>query len=92
MKDRVNHSAASIEEVMKDRGRSKALEMYAGRKFKDIHKVFLGKIDNFSSKKEKNFEIKHLRAYLKGKQYFTFGKDAKKKAIYYQVLYKFIEN
>lgn len=31
---------------------------------------FLGKIDNFQTKEERNFEQKHLKAYLRGDTYF----------------------
>jgi hypothetical protein len=35
--------------------------------------LFGGKITDFISKEEKNFEQKHLKAYLKGKKYFRHG-------------------
>ena len=35
---------------------------------------FLGKLKDFDSEEERKFEQKHLRAYLKGKQYFKYGK------------------
>lgn len=37
---------------------------------------FGGKIDNFESKVERAFEKKHLKAYLKGYETFTFGRNA----------------
>lgn len=36
---------------------------------------FGGKITDFADKKERAFETKHLRAYLKGKKQFQHGKD-----------------
>jgi hypothetical protein len=36
-------------------------------------KSFGGKLSGFESKEERNFESKHLRAYLKGKPTFNYG-------------------
>jgi hypothetical protein len=36
---------------------------------------FLGKLDNFTSKEERNFEKKHLRCYLRGDKFFEYGHD-----------------
>lgn len=37
---------------------------------------FTGKLDNFESGRERNFQKKALKAYIKGKEYFIFGKDS----------------
>ena len=42
---------------------------------KTLLRQFKGKIDNFSSKEERNFEKKHLKAYLRGDKYFFYGID-----------------
>lgn len=52
---------------------------------------FLGKINNFISKEEANFEDKHLRSYLKGKKYFSYGKDEKGDPKIYEVKQEFYE-
>ena len=41
-----------------------------------LRRSFGGKIDNFTNKLERAFEQRHLKAYLKGKQYFRFGFNA----------------
>lgn len=40
---------------------------------KNLTRKFLGKIDGFRDKRERNFEKKHLRAYLKGHAIFRDG-------------------
>ena len=52
---------------------------------------FKGKIDNFDSKEERNFEKKHLKAYLRGDKYFFYGTDALGKPIQYEVQQEWIE-
>lgn len=37
---------------------------------------FLGKLDNFEDKVERNFQKKALKAYLRGWTHFTFGRDS----------------
>lgn len=39
-----------------------------------LSRRFLGKTDNFKDKQERNFELKHLRAYLKGQTHFINGR------------------
>lgn len=34
---------------------------------------FLGKLTDFSSSEEKNFQQRHLKAYIKGQQFFNYG-------------------
>ena len=41
-------------------------------KFFTLRKKFLGKIMDFETKAEQKFEKRHLRAYLKSHDYFTF--------------------
>jgi hypothetical protein len=36
---------------------------------------FLGKTEGFESKEEQRFEQKHLKAYIKGREFFFFGKE-----------------
>ena len=38
-------------------------------------RFFTGKLSNFISKTERNFEKKNLRAYLKGHERFKFGRN-----------------
>ena len=38
-----------------------------------ISRRFLGKIEGFENKEERDFETKHLRAYLKGNDNFRHG-------------------
>lgn len=40
---------------------------------KKYTRKFLGKIDGFENKQERDFENKHLRAYLKGNDRFIVG-------------------
>lgn len=54
-------------------------------------RIFKGKLDNFTSKEERNFEKKHLKAYLRGDKYFFFGVDAKGEPIRYKVLQELTE-
>ena len=51
-----------------------------------MSRKFLGKLNNFSSKEERAFENKHLKAYLKGIKQFTFGKDETGKPKVFDVL------
>ena len=45
--------------------------MSKGKTYKaEPKRRFKGKIDNFESKEERNFEKKHLKAYLRGDKYF----------------------
>lgn len=46
------------------------------KKENEKRRSFGGKIDNFENDVERNFEKKHLRAYLKGFQLFKFGLNA----------------
>lgn len=39
-------------------------------------RTFLGKLKDFANKQERNFEKAHLKAYLKGHQFFSFGKNS----------------
>lgn len=65
-------------------------------------KQFLGKLGNtinnsktgflgdFIDKIERNFQKKHLKAYLRGDEYFSFGKNQKTgEPEWYKVLYTF---
>lgn len=52
---------------------------------------FKGKIDNFTNKAERNFEKKHLKAYLKGDMYFFYGKDEFGNAVRYEVQQELVE-
>ena len=54
-------------------------------------RIFKGKLDSFTSKEERNFEKKHLKAYLRGDKYFFFGVDAKGEPIRYEVLQEIAE-
>lgn len=47
---------------------------------------FGGKIENFESREESNFEKKHLKAYLKGDMLFSFGKDNRNQPKMFKVL------
>ncbi len=47
---------------------------------------FGGKIDNFETKEERNFQKKHLRAYLKGNSHFRHGFDLKGKPIFFKTI------
>lgn len=52
------------------------------------NRQFLGKLTDFSSAEEKNFEQRHLKAYLRGYQWFNFGFEGigrLRKPKYYQV-------
>jgi hypothetical protein len=58
---------------------------------------FLGKLDGFTNpdgtinKIERNFQNKHLKAYLRGDEYFTFGKDQKtREPQYFKTLYTWV--
>lgn len=58
---------------------------------KDKKRTFGGKIENFINKEERNFENKHLKAYLKGHEKFRFGFDLKsKEPLWYRVKEIFI--
>ena len=35
-----------------------------------------GKVGDFMDKVERNFQNKHLKAYLRGDEYFTFGRNS----------------
>lgn len=62
------------------------------KKDKNLRKEFLGKLDGFVDKVEKNFQKKHLKAYLRGDEYFTFGRDSKTgEPSWFKVLYTFTE-
>lgn len=37
------------------------------------NRQFLGKLTGFSSPEEKNYEQRHLKAYIKGQQLFNYG-------------------
>ena len=52
---------------------------------------FKGKLDNFDNKQERNFEKKHLKAYLRGDKYFFYGKDAFGNPIKHEVQQEWIE-
>ncbi len=52
---------------------------------------FLGKIGGFESKQEQRREQKHLKAYLKGYNRFTFGRDKERNPIYHPVLENLIQ-
>jgi len=39
-----------------------------------LTRKFLGKTEGFKDQKERNFETKHLRAYLKGQTHFIHGR------------------
>lgn len=54
-------------------------------------RVFKGKINNFTSKEERNFEKKHLKAYLRGDKFFTYGIDNLGKPITHEVQQEYIE-
>lgn len=41
---------------------------------KILSRSFDGKLDNFENAYERHFEQKHLKAYLKGKPTFTYGR------------------
>lgn len=41
-----------------------------------VSRSFGGKTDGFASKEEQRFEQAHLKAYKKGYETFSFGKDA----------------
>lgn len=43
-----------------------------------LSRKFLGKMENFENKTERNYYTKMLRAYLKGASQFVFGKDSAK--------------
>jgi len=55
-----------------------------------IKRVFLGELNPYTEKNKmkRNFHTKHLRAYLKGQERFTFGRDEETKPQYYDVQYK----
>lgn len=38
-----------------------------------VSRKFLGKLTDFASPQERAFEKKHLKAYIRGHQFFTFG-------------------
>jgi len=40
---------------------------------KVVSRKFLGKLTDFTSPQERAFEKKHLKAYIRGHQFFTFG-------------------
>lgn len=66
--------------------------MSEGRTYKaEPKRRFKGKIDNFESKEERNFEKKHLKAYLRGDKYFFYGTDALGKPIQYEVQQEWVE-
>lgn len=46
---------------------------------------FKGKLSGFRSNEERNFEKKHLKAYLKGETLFQFGRDHLGKPMYFKV-------
>lgn len=50
-----------------------------------ITRKFLGKTEEFISKEEQRFEQKHLKAYLKGHNTFTFGRDEHRNPIIHTV-------
>lgn len=52
---------------------------------------FGGKTENFESKKERLFEQKHLKEYLKGSIVFTYGKDKAGNKIRHTVKRRIIE-
>lgn len=60
-----------------------------------LKRRFLGNLMgpyNFENKYERNFEKKHLREYLKGSEYFTYGfkeEDGIKKPALFKVLQVF---
>ena len=50
-----------------------------------LKRKFLGfDLENLSHKMS-TFDKKHLKAYLKGHQYFTFGRDIKNEPIWHEV-------
>lgn len=57
-----------------------------------IKRRFLGKLDNFTDKVDRNFNKKMLKAYLRGNTHFSFGVDEQKKMpIMYKVLQEYYE-
>lgn len=57
-------------------------------KKEELRRSFGGKINNFKDKAERAFEDKHLKAYLKGHEKFTFGFKTvgnKREAIWFDV-------
>jgi UDP-2,3-diacylglucosamine pyrophosphatase LpxH len=54
---------------------------------KEKTRHFLGKIENFKDKKEKELEKKHLKAYLKGHKLFVHGRNIEGKPQYYITLF-----
>ncbi len=48
-----------------------------------------GFIGDFMDKMERNFQNKHLKAYLRGDEYFTFGRNSKGEVAWFKVLYTF---
>lgn len=42
-------------------------------KIEEPRRYFLGKLDGFSSKEERDFENKHLKAYKRGDKWFVHG-------------------
>ena len=62
------------------------------KKDQNLRKEFLGKLDGFINKVEKNFQKKHLKAYLRGDEYFTFGRNQKtREPEWFKVLYTFLK-
>lgn len=47
-------------------------------------RTFTGKLEYLESSLERRFEAARLKSYLKGFEYFTFGKDKYKMPIFYR--------
>ncbi len=45
---------------------------------------FGGKLTGFVDRKEANFEKKHLKAYLKGWDYFTYGRNKNNEPVWHK--------
>jgi len=54
-------------------------------------RVFKGKLIDFKDKEERNFEKKHLKAYLRGDEFFEYGLDERGKPIIRKVQQEYIE-
>jgi hypothetical protein len=59
--------------------------MKSGKQTTEKRRSFGGKLDGFIDKYEAHFEQKHLKAYLKGQKYFTYGLDRNRNPIYHEV-------
>ncbi len=77
------------EEIKIRKERRVKLEL-ARKEDQKTRRKFCGKLEGFETKYEANFEKKHLEAYIKGQDYFTYGLNAARQPKYFNVKFEYI--